>query len=64
MTKAPKMTKAHFKFLAGLMAEIEPASDTIEHDQWLQTVKAMTLALTWTNPTFDQTKFIDECGVR
>lgn len=63
MTKAPKMTKAHFKFLAGLMAEIEPAGDTIEHDQWVQTVKAMGIALTWTNPNFDRIKFAEACGL-
>ncbi len=63
MTNAPKMTKAHFNFLAGLMAEIEPAHDTIEHEQWAQTVKAMGIALTWTNPMFDRTKFVAECGV-
>ena len=61
MTKAPKMTKAHFKFLAGLMAEIEPSRDVYAHDQWAQTVKAMGLALTWTNDNFDRIKFEAAC---
>lgn len=65
MTKAPKMSRAHFKFLAGLLAEIEPIDpfDTAEHNQWAHTVRSLAVALTWTNDSFDRTKFEEACGL-
>ncbi len=64
MTKIPKMTKAHFEYLAGLMAEIRPNySHSAEYDQWEHTVKALAIALTWTNDNFDRVKFAERAGV-
>jgi hypothetical protein len=64
MTKIPKMTKAQFEYIAGLMAEIRPNySHSAEYDQWEQTVKAMAIAFTWTNDNFDRAKFGEACGV-
>ncbi len=64
MTKIPKMTKAQFEYLAGLMAEIRPTiTHSAEYDQWEHTVKALTIALTWTNDNFDRVKFAERAGV-
>lgn len=63
MTKAPKMTRAHFKYLAGLMAEIQPTEpQSPEWFQWAGTVDAMAIALTWTNDNFDKAAFKAACG--
>lgn len=63
MVKAPKMTKAHFKYLAGLMVEIQPdPSHVAEYNQWVQTVRGMAIALTWTNDNFDKAEFKAACG--
>lgn len=63
MVKAPKMTRAHFKYLAGLMAEIQPdPCQLAEYDQWAGTVDAMAIALTWTNDNFDKAAFKAACG--
>jgi hypothetical protein len=63
VTKHPKMTKAHFEYLAGLMNEIRPTpTHSSEYDQWERTVLAMGIALTWTNPNFDRYKFAEACG--
>lgn len=58
------MTRAHFKYLAGLMADIQPDPmlDVLEYQQWEQTVNAMAIALTWTNDNFDKAKFKVACG--
>ena len=64
MTKAPKMSRAHFKYLAGLMAEVRPAdSHADELRQWEHTVQAMAVALTWTNDNFDKGAFTAACGM-
>jgi hypothetical protein len=63
MTKAPKMSRAHFKFLAGLLAEIEPTGAPVEHNQWAHTVRSLAVALTWTNDQFDRSKFEEACGL-
>jgi hypothetical protein len=64
MTKIPKMTRAHFQYLAGLLNEIQPDHTLypVEHDQWEHTVRAMGIALTWTNDSFNKGKFYDACG--
>ena len=57
------MTRAHFKYLAGLMAEIRPSmTHDEEYRQWAYTVDAMAVALTWTNDNFDKAAFKAACG--
>lgn len=73
MTKAPKMSRREFKFLAELLAEIEPIDpftrlpvdpvDTAVHNQWAHTVRSLAAALTRTNDRFDRSKFEAACGL-
>lgn len=63
-TKIPKMSRAHFKYLAGLMAEIRPSPTYLEeYNQWVHTVRALAIALTWTNDNFDKAAFMTACGM-
>ena len=63
MVKTPKMTRAHFKYLAALMAVSRPCPTLLaEYDQWLRSVEEMAIALSWTNDTFDKAKFVTACG--
>lgn len=63
--KIPKMSRSHFKYLAGLMADIRPDAtlDVLEYQQWEHTVNSMAIALTWTNDNFDRFAFKAACGV-
>jgi hypothetical protein len=62
MTKVPKMTRAHFQYLAGLMAEMQPTARGPEWFQWANTVDGMAIALTWTNDNFNKAAFKAACG--
>jgi hypothetical protein len=57
MAKTPKMTKAHFQFIADVIASMDTGTLLTP----TEVVGAFAHALKATNPAFDSNRFIEAC---